>query len=180
MDEALKTKMKKAYDLAYFYEDNGGHCSQSTVRALMDVYGIEDNQIFRALGTVAGGGGLEGDSGCGAYIAASFFFGLTYGLNIEDTDTDNPELKNGGDEVNKLVKILHDRFIDEYGSIICNQIHRKLYHRPFYIGTEEEHKIMADFVGRNKKSPDFIWCAHVCGNAASWAVEIFEEYKKNH
>jgi len=162
-------KMKKAYDLAYTYEDQGGHCSQSTFRALMDMYELDDPGAFRALGALAGGGGLEGDSGCGAYSAALYFFGITYSLNIEDTD--------GGDGVYDLAKPLHHKFIDTYGSVVCSQIHRKLFHRPFYIGDKEEHKMMAKFVQENKTDPDFIWCAHVCGNAASWAVEIFENYR---
>ena len=172
----IESKMKKAYDLAYNYEDQGGHCSQSTFRALMDLYEIDNPTAFRALGALAGGGGLEGDSGCGAYSAALYFFGMTYGLNIEDTDSENPPLKNGGDAVYDLAKPLHHKFIDTYGSIICSQIHRKLFHRPFYIGDKREHKMMAKFVRDNKTNPGFIWCAHVCGNAARWAVEIFEEY----
>jgi hypothetical protein len=179
MEKRITEKASQSYQLAYQYADAGGHCSQNTIRALFDVYGLhenaeEANRMFRALGALAGGCGCEGDAGCGAYTAVSFFFGLHYGLNIEDTDTDNPPLKNRGDEVYTLVKQLHHRFIDKYGSVICSQIHRKLFHRPFYIGDEEEHQKLKDLVASRKQDPEFRWCAHVCGDAAQWAVEIFE------
>ena len=132
----------------------------------METYGEADNKIFRALGALAGGCGLEGDSGCGAYSAASYFFGMTYGLNLEDMHNPDPPLKNGGDAIYKLVKELHDRFIDKYGSIVCLQIHRKLFGRPFYLGQEEEHDKLRELIEKNREDADFKWCAHVCGDAA--------------
>ena len=68
---------------------------------------------------------------------------------------------------------MRNRFIDEYSGIICHQIHRKLYGRPYYIADPEESKKF-DLAGGHE------WrCTAVCGNAAKWTVEILDE-AKNH
>ena len=72
-----------------------------------------------------------------------------------------------------MIKELHTKFIKEYGSIICQQIHRKLYGRPYYLSDPQEAKKF-DIAGGHD------WgCTSVCGNAAKWTVEIFDEAKRS-
>jgi hypothetical protein len=159
---------------AYGYSYEGGHCSQCTIRGLMETYGEADNAIFRALGAFAGGCGGETDAGCGAYSAGAYFLGMHYGLNLEDVDGAEPPLRNRGDEVMSLVKQLHDRFIENYGSVICEGIHRRLFGRPFYVNDPEEHRKLKELTQGMKDEEGFTWCADVCGDAARWTVEILE------
>lgn len=176
MEWAAQKKSEQAGSLAYHYNSNHVHCSQSTMLALMDTYGEKENFLFRAVGALAGGGGLQGDSGCGAYTAGCVFMGLRIGFNLEDIDTDTPPLKNGGDLINELVKELHTRFIDAYGSIVCSQIHRKLFGRPFYLYDESDHQKLHDFSMSQQDNPDFRRCRHVCRDAATWTAAILESF----
>jgi hypothetical protein len=176
LEREVQKKSQQAGDLAFHYNSSHVHCSQSTLLALMTTYGEKDNLLFRAAGSLAGGGGLQGDSGCGAFAAACLFMGLRIGFNLEDIETDKPPLKNGGDLINKLVRELHVRFTDAYGSIVCSQIHRKLFGRPFYLYDESDHSKLHELSLSQKDNPDFRRCRHVCRDAASWTVEILESY----
>ena len=167
-------KAVKAYDLAYKYEKEWRVCSQCTIKALSDVYEIDNVDIFRALSGFGAGGATEGDGMCGAYVAGMIFLSLKLGRDISDIGTDPKDPR--GSKKNKvltpLIKKLRDRFIDEYTSIICHQIHRKLYGRPFYLLDRQELEKF-DLAGGHD------WgCTAVCGNAAKWTVEIYEEFLK--
>ena len=178
MSETEKEKLQTAGDLAFYYNSNHVHCSQATMLALMDTYGIKNNELFRMAGTLAGGGGMQGDSGCGAYTAASLFLGLYFGFNLEDVENENPPLSNKGNFVNDLINELHNKFIERYGSVVCNQVHRKLFGRPFFLYDESEHDKLHDVSAANEGNPDFLRCRHVCRDNANWAVEILEKYRK--
>jgi len=184
MAESLETgenmtgRAREASRRAYTYSYQGGHCSQSTIRGLMEACGEVDNGVFRALCAFAGGCGCETDAGCGAYSAGAYFLGMHYGLNLEDIGTGSPPLRNRGDEVMGLVKQLHDRFVQTYGSVICERIHRRLFGRPFYINDPQQHGLLIDLTQSNKDREGFVCCAHVCGDAAGWTVEILERFRR--
>jgi len=185
MSNDVIEKGKKAYDIAYNHDKNYGHCPHSTIRALLEVYeGKVSNKVFRALGVFAGSGALEGDGTCGAYIASLYFLGYKFGIDFDEIDQININIGNnisqggtfkyGGDGVlYPLTKKMHERFMDRYGSIICSQIHRKLYGRPFYNVDPDEHDKLKNLLTSN---PDMYGCWAVCGNAAKWTIEVYEEY----
>ncbi|MEA2015410.1 MAG: C-GCAxxG-C-C family protein, partial [Actinomycetota bacterium] len=87
-------------------------------------------------------------------------------------DPDDPRGSKKNRILNPLIKKLHERFMKEYGSIICHQIQRKIYGRPFYIVDKQELEKFEKAGGHN------FGCTSVCGNGAKWTVEIFEEAKK--
>lgn len=164
----------KAFKLAYNYEAKYGACSQATLRALQEVYyGKVDLKDFKAMSGFAAGIGLEGDGVCGGYTAGVFFLSKEHGREIDDLDKDSEDLS-----ANKIlfktfdiIKKLHDKFIEKYGSIVCHQIHRKLYGRPYYIADSDE---MRKF---DEKGAHDWGCTSVCGEAARFTIEIFEDYK---
>jgi len=170
-----KTKAQKAYDLAFKYEHEWMGCAQCTIKALLDVYKIDNNDFFKALSGFAAGGAKEGDGMCGAYLAGVFFLGLEFGRNIYDigVDPNDPRGSKKNRILNPLIKELHEKFIKEYGSITCHQIHRKLYGRPFYLADRQELEKF-DLAGGHD------WgCTSVCGNGAKWTVEILDKVKKD-
>lgn len=171
MDKKIKEKAKRAYEIAYKYEGDWGACSQCTIRALQKVYNEENSDIFQALGVFAAGGACECDGICGAYAAGIYFFGTRKGRRPEDigVNPDDPKALEKHGEQFELVKKLHDRFVNKYGSVICGNIHRKLYGRIYYIADPEE-------LEKFDKAGAHDWgCTSVCGDVAQWTVEIYEE-----
>ena len=165
----IKEKAKKAYDLAYKYEKTWGACSQCTIKALQDIYDEVNSDIFQALGGFVAGGACECDGMCGAYAAGIYFLGTKKGRRIEDIVGNRDDLTSKHQEQWRLVKKLHDRFIDKYGSVICSDIHRKIYGRSYYLADKK------DLEKFNKAGAHDWGCTSVCGDAAKWSVEILEE-----
>jgi hypothetical protein len=177
-----KKMSEKAYKVAQKMEAEYGECSQATIRGIQEAYGEKDDDIVRYLGNFAAGTGLQGDGQCGAYSACIYFFGTKYARDVKDIDTTKKifsgnttkalaDLKAG----RILVKKLHGKFIEKFGSIICHQIHRNLYGRPYYLLDEDEVEKFFAAGGHDKNKGAPI----VCGNAAKWAIEIYEEFEKN-
>jgi hypothetical protein len=171
-----------AYKISQKMEAQYGECSQATSRGLQEVYPEINNEVVHNLCTFAGGSGAQGDGQCGAYSACIYFFGMKYGRHIKDID--NKGIFFGGNTAKALadieagrilVKRLHKKFIEKFGSIICHQIHIKLYGRPYYLLDEDEVRKFLNTGGHDaEKGAPF-----VCGNAAKWAVEIYEKFKEN-
>jgi hypothetical protein len=61
---------EKAYTLGKQYEKTYRGCGQCVIAALQDTLGIRNDDIFKSATGLAGGTGLVGDAGCGAYIGA--------------------------------------------------------------------------------------------------------------
>lgn len=168
-----KEKAQKAYELAYKYEGEWRVCSQATIKALLDVYEVEDSRLFKALSGFGAGCGLQGDGLCGAYIAGVTFLGSVLGRDISDigVDPEDPRASKKYRALNPLIKDLRTRFMDNYSGIVCHQIHRKIYGRPFYLLDPEESK-------KFEAAGAHDWgCTDVCGNGAKWTVEILEKIK---
>ena len=161
---------KKAYDLAYEFEGKYGACSQATMKALQEVYGEINSDVFQGMAGFAAGCGIVGDGICGAYAACVYFISSRYGRRLEDLDKD-PDDPSAGKKLHEtfvLVRKIHEKFIEKYGSIICQQIHRKLYGRPYYIVDKDEFRKFEE-----KGAHDW-GCTSVCGEAARWTVELLE------
>jgi hypothetical protein len=110
-------------------------------------------------------GGLCGDSGCGGYsggiIALSQFYGR---LSENFLDPERTRRKSFD-----LAKRLHDKFIAEYGSVICRDIQQKILGRGYYLRDPEE------FGKFEKAGAHAEKCPSVVGNAAKWTAEILLE-----
>ena len=172
MSEESKAKAQKAYALAYDYEKKLGACSQCTIKALQEVYDELDSKAFQALGGFAAGGGCECDGICGAYAAGIYFFGTKTGRSLEDigSDPEDPAGKRKHRMQFKLVKKLHDRFVEKYGNVNCSSIQKKIYGRSFYLADRNDYKEFEKAGGHD-------WgCTGVCGDAARWVVEIYEDF----
>jgi C_GCAxxG_C_C family probable redox protein len=168
MEKKVKEVKKKAYDLGYKYEAQYGGCPQATMRALQEVYQEVNPDIYQGMTGFTAGCGIEGDGICGAYAASIYFIGQKYGRRLEDIgkNPDDPNAEEKLFENFALVKKIHDKFIEKYGSIICHQIHRKLYGRPYYLADPEE-------LEKFYKAGAHDWgCTSVCGDAAEWTVEV--------
>jgi C_GCAxxG_C_C family probable redox protein len=168
MDTDKMTKLtEKAYQLGFEYERDYRGCSQCVFAALQDVLGLRNevtDGIFKSATAFAGGAALEGDGQCGAYSGALMMIG--YIIGRERDNFDDPE----GIRVktNELARRLHDRFLERYGTIVCHQIHRNIFGRPYYL-PDREQLAKFDEAGAHADK-----CTGVVGEAARWTVEILQ------
>jgi C_GCAxxG_C_C family probable redox protein len=129
------------------------------VSALQDVFDLRNDDLFKSATALAGGGGRATDGSCGAYTGAILMFGSLFGREMNKLGEKN--LRS-----HELAKSLHDRFINEYGSVICCNIQTKTMGRAYYfLDPDEFNKFKAS--GAHDK-----YCPDIVGKAAKWAAEI--------
>lgn len=162
-----KSKNREAYDLGFKYEQEYGGCAQATIAALYEVFPeLKDEHVFKSATGLGGGVGLTTLAGCGALAGATMVLGQVKGrelANIRD-----PERQRY--ITYRLAKRLVTKFSDEYGTVTCAQIQKKLMGRSFNMYEELE-----DFLAAGGHSTA---CTSVVGNATQWAAEIIEELRK--
>lgn len=152
----------KAYELGKEYEKKSMGCSQCVLAALQDTFQFRDDAVFKAAAALAGGGGTQTDGSCGAYTGALMFISSIEGR--ERAGFASPP--GAGLQTFELAKTLHDRFIQEYGSVVCRNIQTKLFGRPYYLGDPDEfEKFERD--GAHKTH-----CPEVVGKAARWTADL--------
>ena len=110
-DDAVEM-IQKAYDLGYVYEDEHHGCARCTVAALQDALTFvpEDRSVFRAASCLDGGATTTNLANCGAFTGAGMIIGWVCGT---DRFGDNSLSHD-------LIHELHDRFVAQYGSVICD------------------------------------------------------------
>jgi hypothetical protein len=64
----------------------------------------------------------------------------------------------------RMAVALHDRLIDTYGSIICREIHRKIFSRNFDLGNGED-KVSFEDAGTHRDR-----CTGVVAYASRWTM----------
>ncbi len=166
MGKTTKTGMaKKAYQLGKQYEKTYRGCGQCVVAALQDALQIENQEIFKAATALAGGTGLAADNGCGAYIGATLVLSSIIGRE-RDNFADPKGIRF---KTHQLARQFREKFIQEYGSVICRDIQNKLLGRYYYLADPQEYEKF-----HNAGAHD-VHCPEVVGKAAKWMVEILSE-----
>ena len=165
--ESKEQILDKAYKLAYKYEAERGSCPQCVLAALHEIFKISDPETIKAADAMAGGTALSTEGTCGALVggllAISSIVGRTY------KDFSEGERKR---RVFQYAKKFYDRFVKEYGSPVCKDIHKKLFGRAFNLLDPKDYQEF-DRAGAHEDK-----CTSVSGNAARWAAEIILELKK--
>jgi C_GCAxxG_C_C family probable redox protein len=137
------------------------------VAALQDAFDLRNDIIFKAATALAGGGARAIDGSCGAYTGAILFFGSIVGRERNDFK-DEAKVRL---QTHDLAKRLHDKFIEEYSSVVCQNIQTKTMGRSYYLIDPDEYKKFLDAGAHD------IYCPDVVGKAAKWAAEILLEAK---
>lgn len=153
---------EKAYQLGKEYEKTYRGCAQCVIAALQDTLGIKNDEIFKSATGLAGGAGLAGDSGCGAYTGSIMMLGLLVGR--ERNNFSDPEGIRF--RTHELTRRLREKFIQQYGSVICRDIQSKILGRYYYLADPQEYEKF-----HNAGAHD-VHCPEVVGKAASWMTEI--------
>jgi hypothetical protein len=66
----------------------------------------------------------------------------------------------------ELASLLHERYMQEYGSIICKDIHMKLFGRTFDLWNEADFEAIEALGAHEDK------CTSVVAGASAWTTEI--------
>ncbi|ODV49185.1 MULTISPECIES: C-GCAxxG-C-C family protein [Methanohalophilus] len=66
----------------------------------------------------------------------------------------------------KLSRIVREEFIDEYGSIICNDIQKEVFGKSYNLWDPQEFEAFEEAGGHDDK------CPSVTGNAAKWTAKV--------
>lgn len=158
----------KAEALGFEYEQKYRGCAQCTFAALQDALGMrnaETDIIFKAASPMAGGVAGEGDGQCGAYSGGVLLLGYLYGREREHFADPEQNRYRARDYASKF----HRMFIQAYGSVTCEHIHRKLFGRTYYLRDPVDKAAYMDAGAYVDK------CPNVVGHAAGWIVDILIE-----
>ncbi len=156
---------EKAYEAGKNYEKTYKGCSQCVIAALQDVFGIRDDAVFKSATGLSGGAAMTGDGGCGAYVGALMVLSSLLGRDRDNfADSEGVRFKT-----HQLARKLHEKFIDQYGSVVCRNIQTKVMGRPYYLADPDEFQKFHDAGAHD------IHCPEVVGKAARWMAEIILE-----
>ena len=153
--------LKKAYNLAFKYESEYGSCPQCVLAALYETLSVGDPKTIQAADAMAGGTSLSTEGTCGALIGGLLAIGSVVGRTYEDFSAGKRRRR-----VFQYSKKLYDKFVKEYGSPICKDIHVKLFGRKFNLLDP------TDYSEFEKAGAHIDKCTVVSGNTAKWAAEI--------
>ena len=159
---------EKAYRLAFKYEAEIGSCPQCVYSAIMETLEIGNPKTVQALDAFAGGTALSTKGTCGALVGGLAAISTIVGRTYEDFSEGK-----GARRIFLYAKKLYDKFIDEYGSIICQDVHLKLFGRTFDFMDNKDYAEFEKMGGHVDK------CTSVSGNVAKWTAEIIlDDLKK--
>jgi C_GCAxxG_C_C family probable redox protein len=162
MDTRKEELMQKAYETGFFFEKKYRGCGQCALAAVFDFTGQTEPLLFQAATGFSGGMALCGDGSCGGYAAGILALGLYRGRRLELISGDKENQYKAYD----LAQRLHDRFIESYGSVICSDIHRKIFGKAFCLRTKavrDEFELAGAHIDK---------CTTVIGKSVAWVAEI--------
>jgi C_GCAxxG_C_C family probable redox protein len=159
--------LEKVYQLAFKYEAERGSCPQCVLAALYEILGVGDPKTIQAADALAGGTALTTEGTCGALVGGLLAIGSVVGRTYEDFSEGERKRR-----VFQYAKKYYDRFIKEYDSPRCKDIHMKLFGRTFDLLDPKDYQEFEEAGAHVDK------CPAVSGIAARLAAEIILDLKK--
>ena len=153
--------LDKVYNLAFKYEAERGSCPQCVVSAIMETLDVGDPETVKAVDALAGGTALSAQGTCGALVGGLVAISSIVGRSYKDFSAGERKRR-----VFMYSKKLYDKFVEEYGSPICKDIHQKLFGRTFNLMDKDDYAEFEKMGAHVDKCPD------VSGKTARWAAEI--------
>lgn len=154
-------RIKKAVDAAVEAQIRDDICARSAMYGLKQVFDFIPEELVTASLSLAGGCGA-GSGSCGAYCAGLLAVGMKYNSTMKDEETD-PDLIDIGCE--KFIEY-RDRFIKEMGTIMCPELHKKVFGRSYVFTDPVQHEEFGALEGHAEK------CAEVVAAAVKVACEM--------
>jgi C_GCAxxG_C_C family probable redox protein len=132
----------------------------------MDALGRRHNDLFKASFGFAGGIACLSQM-CGALAAGIMMISLEHGREMANLATQSEEEKR---ECLELVRNLHNRYLETYGSTKCSDVHQNIFGRTFDQWDSQEFAEFLRLGGHVDK------CTAVAGNVAQWTIEILLDH----
>ncbi len=161
-----KKILNKAYERGFKGERDYRGCAQCTIAAIQDALDIRNDDIYKAGSGLAGGAGECTDGLCGGYSGGIMMMSAFFGRTREKEATE--EGREDKYDSFRMAAALHDKFIEKYGSVICREIHKKIFGRSFNLKDDEEKQQFRD-AGAHEDDDK---CCAVVGDGARWAAEF--------
>ena len=140
--ELIDKARKLGYDYLFKYEE----CAPTTLLAVSDTLDMKvSDETFKVSIGLSGYTG-----GCGGMCGGAAAAGLYFGKGKEEFG-ENPD----SSKTRSTAYYIQSKFVETYGSFLCDDIRKKLFGRLENIPSSEYEKE----------------CPFVCQNAAGWAVE---------
>lgn len=163
-DDAKVAFMKKAYQYGFKNEKIYKGCAQCTLNGLFKLTGRTNEEVFQCASAFSGGMALYGDGVCGGYSGGLMFMGSLVGRRLK-------EMVLNGDKVAQYISYtmaqrLRERFVETYGSVICRDIHQKIFGKSFCLVTKA---VKEEFEAAGAHMTK---CTHVVGTACAYIAEI--------
>jgi hypothetical protein len=149
-----------AYDLGYRYELESHFCPQASLAALMEVFHMKGDTLFKAVFGFHGGSGNRGIGPCGALAGGIAAIGYFFGRSRPEFD-----LMVENCTATPLVGELVDQFGQEFEGIRCRDCQKHMFGREIDFSLEEGREFFEQNQGHEK-------CAQVVGKGAALAAGI--------
>lgn len=118
-DTRMEEKLREAANRCEGYRLKGYHCSESALRACAEALGVDlPETLLKVSSGFRGGGGGYGER-CGVVEAGIILISYIYG-RLHPTESKAP--------YSYLIRLLHDRFLEEMGSYTCRVLKPFAYH----------------------------------------------------
>ena len=165
-----KELVEKARRLGREYLLKYGGCAPGTLMAVAHTLNLEvSDEVFKAMMGFSSFAGVCGNV-CGGIAA----MGLRYGVGLEDF-VKNPEI--GFSSFAKLMtaaKVLREKFVEEYGGYLCDEVQTKLFGKCVMPTSPEELEAFSK-MDPEKLQVFYEKCGSVTENAAGWTVATILE-----
>ena len=164
-DEKKIDIIKTAFEEGFKNEAIYRGCSQCLIKSFLTVVnqtGEKAEFLFKAASLLAGGVAGCNDGACGAYSGAMMIISTIVGRELHDLDDVNAIIDGRGNEIGRK---LRDNFIETYGSVICSNIHKKIFGRTFDFMKEEDTEALEAAGAHTEK------CTVVVGMTNAWLCE---------
>jgi C_GCAxxG_C_C family probable redox protein len=153
--------INEARDKAFRYEAERGSCPQCVLAAIMETFQIGDKKTIQAADALAGGTGLTTEGTCGALVGGLLALSSALGRTYDDFSQGKRKRR-----VFSFAHKLCEQFKREYGSILCKDIHQKLFGRTFNLLDTDDYAAFEAAGGHVDK------CPGVSGKVAEWTAQL--------
>ncbi len=167
-----KQLLEEIADLGVNFERYSGSCSQCTAAALREILGFEDVIVRIATSSCGGQAGLS-IGACGGVVGGIIVLDYYLGRSADKmsaTQT-NPKGMAELSRAMEAARFFCEKFVGEYGSILCPQVQTKIYGRSFNLRDPDDWKAFEEAGGHSDPAK----CMSVVGNAARWTLETLIE-----